>query len=280
MLNHVKTALLLGLLTGLVLMAGKFLGGRGGLLIALFFVFIMNFGMFFFSDRMVLAMYRAQEAKKTQYPVLHRIVEELAHKAQIPKPKVYVVPTPTPNAFATGRSPKHASVAATEGILSLLTEKELRGVLAHELSHVKNRDTLVVTVAATLAGVISYIASMAQWAFLFGGNRDEEGSNPAGILILAIVTPLVAMILQLAISRSREYFADSTGALLSRDPASLASALRKIESSVKHTPLRMGSPATSSLFIINPFSGGAFLELLSTHPPTAKRVEKLNGMKF
>ncbi len=278
MLNQVKTAVLLSLLTGLVLVIGQLLGGRGGLSIALFFVVVMNAGMFFFSDRLVLAMYRAQEAKKTEYQVLHKIVEELAHKASIPKPKVYVIPTPNPNAFATGRSPKHASVAVTEGILSLLTEKELRGVLAHELSHVKNRDTLVVTVAATLAGVISYLASMAQWAFIFGGGRDDEGQNPAGILVLAIVTPLLATVLQLAISRSREYLADSTGASISRDPASLASALRKIESGVKHNPLRMGSPATSSLFIINPFSGGMFLELLSTHPPTAKRIEKLQAM--
>ena len=188
MINQLKTAALLGLLTGLMLVVGSLIGGKGGLTVALIFAGLMNFGAYFFSDRIVLAMYGAQEAKKSKYPKLHHIIEDVASRAGIPKPKVYILPTPTPNAFATGRSPAHASVAATEGILNLLTEEELRGVMAHEISHIKNRDILVVTIAATIAGVISYLAHMAQFEALFGGGRsDDEGQNPLGLLILAIL---------------------------------------------------------------------------------------------
>lgn len=274
-----KTALLLGLLTGLVLLVGQLIGGSSGLAVALVFAVMMNFGMFFFSDRIALAMYGAQPASKSKYSVLHRIVEEVAGKAGIPKPKVFVIPTPMPNAFATGRSPMYASVAATEGILGLLSEGELRGVIAHEIAHVKNRDTLVVTIAATLAGVISYLANMAQWAFLFGGRDDENQGGVAGMLVLAILTPLIATLLQLAISRSREYLADESGAKTIKDGAVLASALKKLEAGVHRFPFH-GSPALSSLFIVNPFSGSFVVNLLSTHPPLNKRVERLKGMKF
>ncbi|MBI4148189.1 zinc metalloprotease HtpX [Candidatus Woesearchaeota archaeon] len=280
MFNQLKTVALLGLLTGLMLGVGGMIGGRGGLTVALVFAGLMNFGMYFFSDRIALAMYGAQEAKKSQYHKLHKMVEELAHKAGIPKPKVYVIPIDTPNAFATGRSPSHASVAATEGIMSLLSDDELRGVLAHEISHVKNRDTLVVTIAATMAGVISYLAHMAQFAAFFGGGRDDGGRNPIGLLVLAIITPIMAMLIQMAISRSREYLADESGAHLIKDGKPLASALKKLEMGVRHHPMRVGSPATSSLFIVNPFSGNAIMSLLSTHPPLHKRVERLHQLKF
>lgn len=281
MINQLKTIALLGLLTGLMLAAGSLIGGRGGLTVALVFAGLMNFGAYFFSDKIVLMMYNAQEAKKTKYPKLHHIIEEVASRAGIPKPKVYILPTQTPNAFATGRSPSHASVAATEGILHLLNEEELRGVMAHEISHIKNRDILVVTIASTIAGVISYLAHMAQFAALFGGGRsNDEGQNPLGLLVLAILTPIIAMLLQMAISRSREYLADATGAKTIKDSKALASALKKLETGVKHYPMHMGSPATASLFIVNPFSGGLMMELLSTHPPMQKRIEKLNTMTF
>ncbi|MBI4141083.1 zinc metalloprotease HtpX [Candidatus Woesearchaeota archaeon] len=281
MINQIKTAMLLGALTGLMLLAGNLLGGRGGLTIALVFAGLMNFGAYFFSDKIVLAMYRAQEAKKTEYAALHRIIEEIAHKANVPKPKVYIIETTTPNAFATGRNPKHAAVACTTGIMSLLTHDELKGVLAHEISHVKNRDILITTIAATIAGVISYLAQMAQFAAIFGGNRDErEGGNIAGMLVLAILTPIIATIIQLAISRSREYHADATGAKTIHNSHHLANALKKIETGVQQHPLGFGHPATSSLFILNPFSAQGFVRLLSTHPPTNERIKRLNEMKF
>ncbi len=280
MWNQLKTTLLLGLLGGLMLLVGGLLGGQQGLTIALVIAILFNGLMYFFSDKIVLAMYRARDAPKKEYPALHKMVEELAHEAGIPKPRVCIIPTETPNAFATGRNPKHAVVAATEGILKLLTEKELRGVIGHELGHVKNRDILITTIAATIATVISYVASMARYAALFGGSRDRDnGGNVIGLILLTIITPLAAMLIQLAISRSREYHADETGAHLSKDPHALASALQKIHNGVKHHPLRGGSPATSSLFIVNPFSAGFFISLLSTHPPMEERVKRLQGMK-
>lgn len=280
MINQIKTVALLGLLTGLMLVVGSMIGGTGGLTIALVFAGLMNFGAYFFSDKIVLAMYGAKEAKKSHYAKLHHIIEDVASRAGIPKPKVYVLPTETPNAFATGRSPSHASVAATEGILKLLTEEELRGVMAHEISHIKNRDILVVTIAATIAGVISYLAHMAQFAALFGGGRDDEGQNPIGWLVLAILTPIIATLIQLAISRSREYLADESGARTIKNSKALASALKKLEAGVRHNPMHMGSPATSSLFIVNPFRGEFLVQLLSTHPPMEKRIEKLSQMTF
>ena len=279
--NQIKTVLLLGTLTGLMLAFGLWLGGRTGLTIALGFALLMNFVMYFFSDKIVLFMYHAKEAKKSDYPQLHKIVEEIAKHAGIPKPRVYIIPTASPNAFATGRNPKHAVVACTEGILGLLNHEELKGVLGHEIGHVKNRDILVTTIAATLAAVISYIATMVRYAAIFGRN-DREGNtgNLFSLLALTIITPLIALLIQLAISRSREYLADETGARLVKNPKALASALRKLHEGVRHHPLRGGSPATSSLFIVNPFSSNFIVSLLSTHPPVEERCKRLEKMHF
>jgi len=282
MWNQVKTVLLLSTLAGIALAIGYYFGGATGLTIALVIALAINFVTYFFSDKIVLMMYRAKEARKIDYPALHKMVEELSKEAGIPKPKVYIIPTQTPNAFATGRNPKHAVVAATEGILSLLTEKELRGVIAHEIGHVKNRDILITTIAATIAAVISYVAAMARWAAIFGGMRDRDGEgmgNILGLIALSIITPIVAILIQLAISRAREYQADKTGAQLSQDPEALASALQKLHQGVKQKPLRGGSPATSSLFIVNPFSGNFIVSMLSTHPPMEERVKRLKAMK-
>jgi heat shock protein HtpX len=281
MWNQIKTVLLLGILSGIVLGAGYLIGGNTGLTVALVFAVLMNFGMFFFSHKLVLMMYRARPASKADYPHLHKMVEDIAHKIGIPKPKLYIVPTQTPNAFATGPSPKKAVVACTEGILSLLNDHELKGVLAHELSHVKNRDMLVTTIAATLAAVISYLAHMAQYAAIFGGmgrDRDNHG-NILGVLLLAILAPIIALLLQLAISRSREYLADETGAKTLKDPHGLANALHKLENGCRARPLRHGNPTTSSLFIVNPFTAGGLVSLFSTHPSTKSRVERLMKMK-
>lgn len=280
MWNHVKTVILLGALSGLVLGAGYLLGGNTGLTIALILAVVMNFGMFFWSHKLVLLMYRARPASKKDYPNLHKMVEELAHKSGLPKPSLFIVPTQTPNAFATGPSPKKAVVACTEGILKLLDDSELKGVLAHELAHVKNRDMLVTTIAATLAAVISYLAQMAQFAAIFGGGRDREGAgNLISVLLLAILAPIIALILQLAISRSREYLADESGAKTVGDGRALASALNKLEHGCKARPLH-GNSTTSSLFIVNPFTAQGFASLFSTHPSTKDRVERLQKMKF
>jgi heat shock protein HtpX len=277
--NQIKTIILLGVLSGLLLGIGNLLGGFQGLTIAFVFVVGMNLFSYFLSDRIILFMYQAKEANKSRYPKLYNIVKEVAHLADIPMPKVYIINTQTPNAFATGRNPKHAAVACTEGILHLLSEAELRAVFAHEISHIKNRDILIQTIAATIAGIISYIAAMARYAAIFGGNRDnEKGSGIIELLVLGILTPIIATLLQLAISRSREYLADEKGAKLIKDPLSLASALKKIEDAVKIHPLSFGSPSTSSLFIVNPFRMNFLLSLLSTHPPTAERIRKLKAM--
>jgi len=282
MWNQIKTVLLLGALSGLVLAIGGLIGGKSGLTIALVLAVLMNFGMYFFSHKLVLAMYRARPATKSEYPQLHKMIKELAKQIGLPEPKLYIVPTMTPNAFATGPSPKKAVVACTEGILQLLSDKELKGVLAHELSHVKNRDMLVTTIAATLAAVISYLATMARYAALFGGSRDRDnnGANIFALLALVIFAPIAALLLQLAISRSREYLADETGAKTINDGLPLANALNKLERGNKAQPLRHGSPATSSLFIVNPFSGNGLVSLFSTHPPTQERVKRLMEMKF
>lgn len=279
MFNQIKTVLLLGLLSGLMLLVGTLFGGNLGLTIALMLALLMNFGAYFFSDKMVLAMYGAKEASKKEYSQLHNLVEEVSEKANIPKPRVYIIPTQTPNAFATGRDPQHAVVACTQGILQLLTKEELKGVIAHEVAHVKNRDILITTIAATIATVISYLAHIAQFAAIFG-SRDDEGKNPLGFLVLAILTPIIATIIQLAISRSREFLADETGARTIKDSKSLATALKKLESGVKHHPLTHGSATTSSLFIVNPFSAKGLISLLSTHPSTDDRVKRLNELKF
>jgi len=280
-LNQFKTVVLLGLLAGLLMSVGWLVGGYQGLTIGFAFAIIMNFGTYFFSDRIVLFMYRAKEAKKSEYPELYKMVAEISKMADIPMPKVYIVPTETPNAFATGRNPKHAVVACTNGIMNLLSKEELKGVIAHEISHVKNRDILIQTIAATIAAVISYVAMMARFAAIFGGGRDDrDGGGALEFLLLAIVTPLIAMLLQLAISRSREYLADETGARTIHNPNALASALAKLEEGVKRNPLRFGSPATSSLFIVNPFSAKGLIGLLSTHPPMEERIRRLKGMRI
>jgi len=282
MWNQIKTVLLLGILTGILLLIGSFFGNTG-LTVAIVFVVLMNSITYFFSDKIALAMYRAKEIKKSQYPWLHKMVKEITHTAKIKEPRgIYIIPTQQANAFCAGRGPSHYVVACTEGILSLLTKDELKGVLAHEISHAKNRDVLVATIAATIAGIITYLAHMLQFAALFGGGRDDNNSagNILGLLVLVILTPIIALIIQLAISRSREYMADETGAKLVGDGKPLASALEKINASVKNNPLHFGSEAASSLFIANPFKGNALINMFSTHPPFELRVKRLNGMKF
>ena len=274
---QLKTIILLGLLTALLLWIGRFFGGTLGLTIAFIFVMGMNFVMYWFSDKIVLRMYKAKEAEKKSS--LYYLVKEVAMEAKLPMPKVYVIPSKNPNAFATGRSPKKAAVAVTDGLLDLLKKHELKGVIAHELGHVKNRDTLVTTVAATIAGVIAYVASMARWAAMFGGfgGRDRD-NNLFELLALAILTPLIATILQLAISRQREFMADHAAVKITRDPFSLADALEKIAQGVKLHPMALGNKATSSLFIANPFKGSGLLNLFSTHPPIKERVKRLRNM--
>lgn len=280
MFNQIKTVILLGALTGLSLAVGKFLAGTSGLIIALVFSLGMNLVMFWWSDKIVLWMYKAKPADKKIHHTLYRIIEDVCLKASLPMPKVYIIPSLSPNAFATGPTPSRAAVAVTQGIMDLLSEKELRGVLGHELAHVKNRDTLVATIAACIAGVISALASMARWAAIFGGSGSdrEDGSNMFELIALTVITPLIAMMIQFAISRSREFLADETGAGFVSDPLALASALKKLESGSRHVPLN-GNPAAASLFIVNPLSGRAILNLLSTHPPISERVKRLERMK-
>lgn len=282
MVQRLKTFFLLSLLTFFLLFMGNLVGGKVGLTIALVMAGLMNFIAYFFSDKIVLAMYGARELSPEEAPAVHRIIEELSASAGIPKPKVYLVPSPSPNAFATGRSPSHSAVAVTEGILRVLNERELRGVLAHELSHILNRDTLVQVVAATIAGAIMYLADMLRWGlFFFGGSRDNERDSGIGgiigLIALAVLAPIAAFLVQMAISRSREYLADESGAKLCGDPLSLASALKKIAGLSQKVPLD-ANPATSHLFIVNPLSGSSILSLFSTHPPIEKRIERLYKM--
>ena len=279
--NALKTTVLLAGLTALLLVVGERLGGPRGLVFAGFFVVVMNFGSYWFSDRIALAMHGAQPLEYAEAPWLHQMVERLAARAGMPKPKLYLLPTRTPNAFATGRNPEHAAVAVTAGLVDILDQRELEGVLAHELAHVKNRDTLIGTVAATLAGVISYAAQMLFW---FGGSLlsrddDEEGGlgHALGNLGVLLVAPIAATLLQLAVSRSREYGADATGAELCGDPDALADALLKLERGAELMPYDR-APATSHLFIVNPLSGGAIMGLFSTHPPIPERVRRLREM--
>ena len=280
MINQFKTVILLGILTGIFLLIGSFFGSSG-LTVGLIVAILMNFGSYFFSHKIVLAIYRAKEVSKKDEAWLHEMVEDIANEMQIPKPKIYVVPSNQLNAFATGPNPKKSAVAFTEGIISKLNKNELKGVAAHELAHIKNRDTLISTIAATIAAVISYAAFMARFAALFGGvGRDRNNSNLVEMLALAIVAPIAATILQLAISRSREYLADEKGAKTIKDSESLAKALEKIHNNVGVNPLGFGSPATSSLFIINPFRGSGILNWFSTHPPVGERVKRLKELKF
>jgi len=281
MSNVLKTGILLGVLTALFIVIGGAVGGQNGMVVAFLIAVAMNAVSYWFSDQIVLRMYRAQPISESQAPAVYAIVRRLATRAQIPMPRIYLIPSETPNAFATGRNPSHAAVAVTEGILRVLNDEELEGVLAHELSHVKNRDILISTVAATLAGAITYLAHMLQWGALFGGRHgDDEGrGHPLSALVLAIVAPLAAMLVQAAVSRSREFQADATGARLAGRSAGLASALRKLEiaSHASHLP---ASPATAHLFIVNPLSGLTLQRLFSTHPPTADRIARLNAVRM
>jgi heat shock protein HtpX len=274
-----KTFVLLFALTLLLIFAGKVIGGQVGAIYAFIFAMIINFGSYWFSDKIVLSMYRAVEVSEREAPKLHRIVSRLAQQARIPLPKIYIIPTNTPNAFATGRDPNHAAVAVTDGILKMLDDRELAGVLSHELAHIKDRDTLIQTIAASIAGAITLLASFARWGALFGGfgRRDEDNSGIIGLLALAILAPLAAMLIQLAISRSREYLADRKGAEISQNPLDLASALIKLNEGVTRIPMR-ANPATSHLFIVNPLSGGFIATLFSTHPPIEDRVRKLREL--
>ena len=279
-MNQVKTVLLLGLLTALLMLAGQAVGGQQGMLMGLVFAALMNLGAYWFSDRIVLAMYRARPADEATYPELVRLVRDLTVNAGLPMPKVYVIPTMTPNAFATGRDPQHAAVAATEGIMRLLTREELAAVMAHELAHVKHRDTLISAIAATIAGAIGYLAHIARWGMIFSGgsrDRDNGGANAIAMLLTIIIMPIAAMLVQMAISRSREFLADEGGARISGNPRALASALAKLERGVEAVPME-AEPATAHMFIVNPLRGGGLLSLFSTHPPTAQRIARLEEM--
>ena len=277
-MNTLRTFFLLTVLTlGLVAVGGA-IGGAGGALIALILAAVMNLGSYWFSDKIVLAMYRGEQV--TSGP-LFEVVAEICQRNQLPMPRVYMLPQATPNAFATGRNPQHAVVAATEGILGILSREELAGVMAHEMSHVMNRDILIGSIAATIAGAISYLAHMAQWAAIFGGGRDDdEGSNPIAMIALAIIAPLAAMLVQMAISRSREYLADEGGARLSGNPHFLASALRKLEMANQVRPMHHVNEATAHMFIVSPLRAGGIASLFSTHPPMAERIRRLEGMRL
>lgn len=282
MKNQIKTVVLLGALSAVLIGIGGALG-QGYLILSAVIALAMNVGAYFFSDRLVLSMHGAREVSPTESPQLHRMVEELARNAQLPKPRVFIMEDPQPNAFATGRNPEHGVVAVTTGILSLLDARELRGVLAHELAHIKNRDILVSTIAATIASAVTFLANAASFLTMFaGGNQDgeqEEGLSPVQAIVLALVAPIAATLIQLGISRSREYMADRTGAEISGDPEALALALQKLEQGAQLMPSPAARPATASLFIVNPFAGaGSILQLFSTHPSISERVRRLRAM--
>ena len=286
MKNILKTTILLAALTGLMILIGDYFGGRGGMIIALTFAVIINFGSYWYSDKIVLKMYRAREISPQESPNLHRIVDGLAMKAKLPKPKVYIVDSAMPNAFATGRDPKNAAVAVTTGILNILSYEEIEGVLAHELAHVMNRDTLISSIAATIAGVITMMASMAQWAAIFGGlgGRDDDKGGIIGFIAMILLAPFAASLIQLAISRSREYAADSEGARISRKPWVLADALEKLEYGNSNYKPKISDvqpkESTAHMFIVNPLKGGIIQSLFSTHPPTEDRVKRLRTMRI
>jgi len=275
-MNLFKTIVLLTTLTLILVAAGGILGGAGGALLALIIAAAINFGSYWYSDRIVLAMYRGQQVESG---LLVEVVSDICQRNRLPLPKVYILPQTTPNAFATGRNPEHAVVAATEGILLTLSREELTGVMAHEMAHVGNRDILIGSIAATVAGAISYLAHMAQWAAIFGmGRDDEEGSNPIALILLMIFAPIAAMLVQMAISRSREYVADHRGAELCGNPRYLASALRKLEASNRQTPMPQVNEATAHMFIVNPLRAGGLMSLFSTHPPMEERIRRLEAM--
>ena len=280
-MNNIKTLFLLVSLTLILIWAGAAMGGRQGMTIAFIFALGMNFFAYWFSDKIVLKMYRAKEVTEAEAPDLYGIVRRLAQKAEIPMPRVYIIDQEQPNAFATGRNPGHAAVAVTTGIMRILSQEELQGVIGHELAHVKHRDILISTIAATIAGTVSFLAQMAQWAMIFGGHRgdDDEGGSPIAAIIMMIVGPIAAMIIQMAISRSREYVADEGGARLAGNPRYLSGALRKLHTASQKIPMD-ANPATSHMFIVNPLSGGGILKLFSTHPPIEERIARLESMSL
>jgi len=279
-MNALKTGILLVALTVILIYAGQAIGGRDGMTIALVFAVLMNFVAYFYSDKLALAMHRAQPVSRQQAPRLYATVERIAQRNDIPMPKLYVIPEQAPNAFATGRSPRHAAVAATVGLLELMDEEELEGVLAHELAHVRNRDTLIMTVAATLAGAITYLAYIGRFAMIFGGygGRNGRNGNPFVLLLMLIVAPLAAMLIQLAISRSREYQADASAARFIGHGYGLARALEKLGAYSKRLPMRTARPETAHLYIVQPFLGGGLAKLFSTHPPIAERIRRLRSL--
>jgi len=281
MSNVFKTAMLLAVLTAMLVLIGGAIGGRNGMLIALVFAFVMNFVSYWWSDKIVLAMYGAQPVDEASAPELYNMVRRLASKAGVPMPKVYIIPSEQPNAFATGRNPAHAAVAVTEGIMRILDNEELEGVLAHEMSHVINRDVLISTIAATLAGAITYLAHMAQWAAFMGGGRndDDERANPIAMILMAVIAPIAAMLVQLAVSRAREFQADASGARLAGRPWPLAKALEKLDMAAHAIPMN-ANPATAHLFIVNPLSGASLMRLFSTHPSTEERIARLRAMRI
>ena len=279
--NWFKTTLLLGAMTALIVFIGGLFGGRQGMVLAFFIAIAMNFFSYWFSDKIVLRMYRAHEVSPQEFPQLYQAVEQLARNAGLPMPKVYIIPEDSPNAFATGRNPEHAVIAVTEGLLRTMNNEEATGVLAHEMSHIRNRDILIGSIAATMAGAIMILASMARWsAFFGGGSRDDEGGGlgAVGLIVMSILAPIGAMIIQMAISRSREYLADATGAKLAGNPEGLAGALEKLGSYSRKVPMH-ASPSTAHMFIVNPLSGGSLMNLFSTHPPLEDRIARLRGKR-
>jgi heat shock protein HtpX len=280
-MNTLKTVVLLTFLTVLLVFAGGALGGRNGMIIAFLMALVMNFVSYWFSDKIVLAMYKAQPVTEAQAPDLHAMIRRLTQKAGLPMPKVYIIPEEALNAFATGRNPEHGVVAVTEGIMRALDREELEGVIAHELAHIKHRDILTGTIVATIAGAISMLAQMAHWAMLFGGGRrddSDEGGSPIVALVMMIVAPIAAMLVQMAISRTREYEADKGGAAIAGNPYGLANALLKLERGAQIVPMHDAKPATAHMFIMNPLTGGGLMKLFSTHPPIADRVKRLKEM--
>lgn len=280
-MNTIKTAILLGALTGLLMLIGGMFGGQQGVVIAFVFAMVMNFGSYWFSDKLVLRMYHAQPVSESQAPELYAMVKNLALKASLPMPRVYIIPGNAPNAFATGRDERHAVVAVTEGLLRILSRDELEGVVSHELSHIKNRDMLIGSIAATLAGAIVMLANMAQWAAIFGGvsrDDDEGGGGIIGLILMAILAPLAAAIIQMSISRSREYLADAGGAKVSGKPYGLASALEKLSRASQAIAMK-ANPSTAHMFIVNPLTGRSLMNLFSTHPPIEERIARLRSMR-
>jgi len=281
-MNALRTTLLLGLLSCLLIIAGGAIGGRSGMTFALVMAGVMNLVSYWFSDKIVLSMYGARQVSEADYPEFYGMVRQLAISAGMPMPKVYLIESDTPNAFATGRNPEHAAVAATTGILRILSREELMGVMAHELTHVRNRDILISSIAATIAGAITYLAHMAQWAAMFGAGRDsddEGGGGMFGMILMAILAPIAAMLIQMAISRSREFGADTGGAEISGNPLYLAGALRKLEMANQQIPMD-ANPATAHMFIVNPLSGSGMMSLFSTHPPLEERIRRLEAMAY